>query len=278
MTIENIFSEIHSFPSWVLAAIKDNDLIIALFAAGIGSFVGATSAQRVIENLKSKELELEKIRNVNVSIAIITHINFSLIDNMRTIKSFYKNYFNNINEIDMFLKSGGNLNNFNHLRVSAIFVEPQIDINNLQKIIFNDLTLDEEAIAAFSYLDKSIKSLKYSMQLSNTFTNQYLSVFKNFTEEETIAEYMTYYGFDYKDCLDVSNKNLVEDLLNKCNDGINSCMFLIAKLISYGKVLKLNYSSKAPEIFEPYFGNAFLAGLIPKDQLSHELNKIVDLS
>ena len=177
----------------------------------------------------------------------------------------------------MFLKSGGNLNNFNHLRESVIFVEPQIDINDLQKIIFNDLTMDENAMTAFSYLDKSTKSLKSSIQLINTFTNQYLSVFKNFTEEQIIAEYMTYYGFHYNDYLDHSNMVLVEDLLNKCSDGINSCMFLIAKLISYGKDLKLKSGSKAPEIFEPYFGNAFLAGLIPEDQLSYEFNKIVDL-
>ncbi len=89
---------------------------------------------------------------------------------------------------------------------------------------------------------------------------------------------MLYYGFEYNDCFDAQNIITAKNLFTRCDDGIHSCMFLIAKLKSYGKNLKSICKSKTPDIFEPNFRDAFLAGLISSKECSYEVDTIIGLS
>lgn len=95
MTLDNLIPYISCFLNNLLEASVNKNFTIPLLASGLGAYLGATSAQRVIERLKKEENLLKEIRNVNAAIAIVAHINYSLISNMRDYKSYNETFFNN---------------------------------------------------------------------------------------------------------------------------------------------------------------------------------------
>ena len=90
-----------------------------------------------------------------------------------------KNFLKTRQNFVEFLNHGQEIRDFDYFRDCGLILEPQVNIENLQKLIFNNLSLDQKAVSAFVFLEESIKLFSTSLSGRNKITEMHLLNYKN---------------------------------------------------------------------------------------------------
>ena len=170
--IFNQISEVYSFFKTLL----ESNFITALVGAG----AGAIGAQFLAQKITTRELLIKEIRNVNSAISTTTHICFSFLAiKANATRVMHEKFFKDRQNFVEFLNHGQEIRDFDYFRDCGLILEPQVNIENLQKLIFNNLSLDQKAVSAFVFLEESIKLFSTSLSGRNKITEMHLLNYKN---------------------------------------------------------------------------------------------------
>lgn len=247
--------------SWLL-------LNSSFLSAIVGALAGTFGSVYIIERIKNRRSILEEIRNTNAAIMIvfgITNLYFG-IKNQHVI-SMYEKYQKSREEVLDKIKSAKGNQNIKEIRFHADLqaLEPlPINLDSLEKLIFERISLNGRPLAAFSALFLSMNTLNAMLNKRNSLLNTYrTNPPRNPEESKKLVD--SYFGFiDEYGNGDGTFQSLTEGVYRHTDDCIFFSMLLIKDLVARGLELKKSYGRNAPKVNSPKFDSDKTQKLIPK--------------
>lgn len=260
-------------PRWeTTTAFCNSSFFTALIGSLAGAFAGAYAAQRIAEKSKSRDELTKEIRNTNAAIMLSFNICNSLLalkeQHVKPLKEHFENLRKKIFEHKQKRDTGVIAKDipFEFVADLQIFPLPQLPTTQLQKQVFEQLTVGGRALSIVTCLIEATSWLNNSLEERN----QLIEMYKETNAPDSQDFPRMYFGLPSKNGhVHLEYSNLVDSISSYTDDGIFYSQLLCRDLnehgVSLASTFKKRFRDQAPHINSPDFQKAKEKGLLPSD-------------
>jgi hypothetical protein len=255
--------------SWILdrlaslLATLDYKAIGAIVGPLAAAYFGASTAQRIIERRETRQRLLKEIRNTNVAATMAFNITNAFCSLMKDhVRPLHEKYYADRQEVisrSQAAEPGVPVEapNFEmgHLTPLATPIE------QLQRIVFNDIDVGERARFLPTSLGQTIRDHAQIMELHN----QLIDEFSKLPDNEFVNRY---YGLKHRNRIDSKYRGVVDAMFKYTSDCIHFSLLLGRDLTAHARKTRSVYEKRfgsrgRPAIATGDFSRAEEQGLLP---------------